>query len=208
MEASTILALTAIGISVATAWFSLFHKGTVRMTQPGIFAIMAKDQSRNGTPKIFVRTLLYSTGRRGYAVENLFAEMHCGDTMQPFFFWGHGEREQLVPGSGLFVGPEGREGNHHFLIFKEGSDYLFPSGDCSLKIYGKLMNKSKPKLLRQIEFSLTESEAATLAEDPDSAVIFNWYSGEQRYRPQVDRRPSRGRSHSVSGSGHGPFAWE
>jgi hypothetical protein len=52
MEASTILALLATGISVATAWFSLFHKGTVRMTQPGIFAIMAKDQSRNGAKNL------------------------------------------------------------------------------------------------------------------------------------------------------------
>lgn len=54
------------------------------------------------------------------------------------FFWGHGEREQLVPGSGLFVGPEGREGNHHFLP----------------------------------------------AEDPDSAVIFNWDSGEKNTDPR------------------------
>jgi hypothetical protein len=59
-----------------------------------------------------------------------------------------------------------------------------------------------------ISFELSNDEASALNESDDSAVMFLWDAEAGQYKSRIDKRPSRGRSHSVSGAGSGKFEWE
>ena len=62
---SIIIATIALTISAITAWLTLFRRGRVRMTQPTV--IFFGPDSPN-SPKVFLRTLLYSTSKRGQII--------------------------------------------------------------------------------------------------------------------------------------------
>jgi len=72
MDLSTMLSVVAIVVSLATAWFALFHRGSVRMTHPSLIALLNGDEPSPNSPKVFLRTLLYTTGKRGQALEHMF----------------------------------------------------------------------------------------------------------------------------------------
>jgi hypothetical protein len=83
-------------------------------------------------PKIFLRTLIYSTGKRGYVIENMFVNLLRENTVeQPFHIWGLGEKP-LVRGSGLFVDQTGVASNHHFTQGHPPRDFAFTSGQYEL----------------------------------------------------------------------------
>ena len=56
--------------------------------------------------KVILRTLLYSTARRGQTVESLHVNLQRGESKQNFSIWVYGD-EKLVRESGLFVPLEG-----------------------------------------------------------------------------------------------------
>jgi hypothetical protein len=63
-----VLSVVSLVISIIVAWLTLLRRGTLRMTQPVQIAFVYE----NGTkPKIFLRTLLDTTGERGYVIEGL-----------------------------------------------------------------------------------------------------------------------------------------
>ena len=70
--ATTVSAL-ALATSLATAWLTLFRLGTVQMTQPTLI-FFGPDKPRagaaSGEPKVFLRTLLFSTAKRGRVIEH------------------------------------------------------------------------------------------------------------------------------------------
>jgi hypothetical protein len=59
-------------------------------------------------PKIFLRTLLYSTSARGQVVEAMYVKLCQNGSERTFRFWGYGETNKRSPGSGLFVGQTGK----------------------------------------------------------------------------------------------------
>lgn len=65
---TTTISLLALTISSATAWLTLFRRGTVRMSQPTVI-FFGPDQPRvsstEAPPKVYLRTLLFSTSKRG-----------------------------------------------------------------------------------------------------------------------------------------------
>ncbi len=65
---SIVVSILALTISVVTAWLTLFRRGTVRMTRPTAIYFGA-DGSVDRSPKVYLRTLLYSTG--GWPSRNL-----------------------------------------------------------------------------------------------------------------------------------------
>ena len=73
------------------------------MTQPVQVAFVFE----NGKPKIFLRTLLYATGKRGYVIEGLYLTVTQGKDIHTFGFWGYGERSELMVAGGLRVTEEG-----------------------------------------------------------------------------------------------------
>lgn len=208
MDVATVLSLVAIVISLTGVWFSLFHKGTVRMTRPGTFALLARDGSGPEGLKVFLRALLYTTGKRGHALESMFVKLLHDGHEQTFPFWGYGEQAKLVPSSGFFVGPDGREANHHFLLMHDAESSRVEPGSYALEVHGKLAGHRRSTRLQKIEFVLSEDEAKALASDKDAGVLFSWDPSRQVYVSQLESRPAQARTASVSGSGRGRFRWE
>jgi len=100
---SIVISIFALAVSGATAWFTILRRGTVGSTHLSFIAFRY-DFVDKSVPqaKIFLRTLLFSTAKRGWVVENLFLRVSEGDRKEEFSFWGHGDKE-LVRGSGMFV---------------------------------------------------------------------------------------------------------
>ena len=103
---SLLISGLALCISLATAWVTLFRRGDLKMTQPTVIYFGPDaDQpgGENPSPKVYLRTLLFSTGKRGRMIESLHVRIERGETAQNFNIWVYGE-EKLSRGSGLFVG--------------------------------------------------------------------------------------------------------
>jgi hypothetical protein len=145
---STILSILAFLMSAATAWFTIFHHGTLKMTRPNIFALHPREGLSVQCPKVFMRVLLFSTGKRGRALGGMFIKITSDQDVQRFLYWAHGERTALVPGSGVFVGPEGYGANHHFTPLEDNSTYVFAKGDYKIEVFGKILGAAKPKKLK------------------------------------------------------------
>lgn len=81
------------------------------MTRPVQIAFVFE----NLKPKVFLRTLLYTTGKRGYVIEGLYLKVLHGGSGHTFGFWGYGEHKELMVAGGLRVTDGGVAYNHHFL---------------------------------------------------------------------------------------------
>ena len=105
---SITVSFLALFISGITAWLTLFRKGHLLMTQPTVIFFGPDgshfDSSKN---KVFLRTLLYSTAKRGQVLESLHASIQRNETKQNFNIWVYGDKGSLKRGSGLFVPQEG-----------------------------------------------------------------------------------------------------
>lgn len=80
----------ALAVSATTAWLTLVRRGTVRMTQPKvIFFGPDGPRSRKETPlpKIYLRTLLFSTSKRGRVIESMHVSLTRNESHQNFNIW-------------------------------------------------------------------------------------------------------------------------
>ena len=188
MDLSIIISFFALIISFLTAWFTLFHRGKLRMTQPTI--IFFGPDGLSGPPKIFLRTLLFSTASKGHIVENMYVNLKRRESTQNFNIWVYGEKGDLVRGSGLFVGKEGVACNHHFLLPKDGTSYKFVSGDYSLSIFAQLLGRKKSILLFVQKLRLSEQFVKEI-NDENSGVYFDWGPDSKNYHSHVDRNPNK-----------------
>jgi len=182
---SVIVSLLALVISVITAWLTLLRKGTVRMTQPTL--VFFGPDGPSGPPKIFLRTLLYSTAKRGQIIENMFIKVRRGESVQNFNIWVYGDGT-MARGSGVYVGEEGVACNHHFLLPKDGTRYEFVAGDYNVEVFASLVGQSKPDPLYRFRLSLSEAQA-TAMKDKTAGVFFDWGPDAGRYHSHVDEHP-------------------
>jgi hypothetical protein len=182
----TISALALI-ISALTAWLTLFHRGTIKMTQPTI--IFFGPDGYSGPPKIFLRTLLFSTAKRGHVLENMYIKIQRGESLQNFNIWVYGEKDTLARGSGLFVSKEGVVCNHHFLLPKDGTAYEFLPGEYDLKVFASLINKKRPILLFAQKLFLLK-EFADEINNKKAGVYFDWGPDSKSYNSHLDKNPS------------------
>lgn len=73
------------------------------MTQPTTIFFGSDGIRRNGEPsgpKVFLRSLLYSTSKRGQMIESMHVTLRRGESSQNFSIWVYGE-DRLARGSGL-----------------------------------------------------------------------------------------------------------
>ena len=188
------LAISTLSLAVAatTAWLTLFRRGTVRMTQPTvIFFGPDTPRSRHDTPtpKIYLRTLLFSTSKRGRIIESMHVALSRNEMHQNFNIWVYGERGKLVRGSGLFVGEAGVSADHHFLTpNNDGDNFRFTEGHYRLDVFGHLL--SDQKLIRLFSQELDISrDMATALEEKTAGLHFDWGPDSSRYLPHVEKRP-------------------
>ncbi len=185
---SITIAGLALFVSFLTAWFTLFHKGAIKMTQPTV--MFFGPDGRTGPPKIFLRTLLFSTARKGHVLENMYVKLRRNESVQNFNIWVCRDKADLVRGSGLFVGNEGIACDHHFLLPKDGTDYEFLQGEYSVKVFASLMRVKNPVLLFTQKLFLSEEFAAEINNEK-SGVYFDWGPDSKSYHSFLDKNPDK-----------------
>jgi hypothetical protein len=163
---TTAVSVVALILSATTMWLTLLRGGHVKMTQPTLFYFgpdgANSEQRALAIPKVFVRTLLYSTGRRGIVVENMYVTVARGETRQNFNKWVYRDKGLLSRGSGLFVGHDGLALDHHFLLPADGTSFDFMPGDYTIQVFAKLVQDRKARLLGAFTVRLTEDAARVL----------------------------------------------
>lgn len=184
------VSVLALAISATTAWLTLFRRGTVKMTQPTVIFFgpdTPRHPSESSLPKVFLRTLLFSTSKRGRVIESMFARLTRDDeTAQLFDIWVYGD-QKLVRGSGLFVGETGIAANHHFLSPRDGQTTPFLGGQYRLNVYANLLGDRENTLLLSQVLEITP-EAAEALKDPSVGVYFDWQSYGSCYRIHIDKK--------------------
>ena len=184
---SLVISGLALSVSSLTAWLTLFRRGTITMTQPTVIFFGPDGRSNDEPPpKIYLRTLLFSTSRRGRVVENMYVSLSHGEARQNFNIWVYGE-ERLARGSGLFVGPAGVVANHHFLLPKDASRFHFREGQYKLRVYVRLLGNRADKLLFSQVLNVSREQASALNERGDG-LYFDWGPDSSRYFPHIEHR--------------------
>jgi hypothetical protein len=183
-----LISALALTISALTGWLTLLRRGTVKMTQPTViyFGPDGPKSARSALPKVFLRTLLFSTSKRGRIVESMYVTLTCEDIIQDFAVWTYGERNQLVRGSGLFVGETGVEANHHFLISKSTDPFQFIPGQYRLDVYAHLLGDRNRRLLFSQTLNVSEENSEAIGHN-DAGLYFDWFPPEIQYRDHLDQ---------------------
>jgi hypothetical protein len=186
---SAAISVLALSLSGLTAWLTLIRRGTVRMTQPTViyFGPDAGRRNEKPMPKVFLRSLLFATSKRGRVIENMYVALSHNESRQNFNIWVYGN-EKLARGSGLFVGESGVEANHHFLIPRNGNSFRFIEGTYRMDVYAKLLGSRRSKLLFSQVLEISHEIAARM-EKPDAGLYFDWGPDASRYLHYVDVRP-------------------
>ena len=185
-----VISILALAMSATTAWLTLLRRGTVKVTQPTvIFFGPDTPRSDNGRPlpKVFLRTLLFATSKRGRIIESMHVTLTRNESRQNFNIWVYGN-ENLVRGSGLFVGENGLATNHHFLTPEDGNTFQFLEGKYRLTLHARLLGDSKQLLLFSQELDITPETAEAL-EESGTGIYFDWGPDSSRYLQHVEKRP-------------------
>jgi hypothetical protein len=182
------ISVLALAISATTAWLTLFRRGTVKMTQPTVI-FFGPDTPRLGdsapAPKIYLRSLLFSTSKRGRVIESMHVALSRNEGRQNFNIWVHGD-DKLVRGSGLFIGETGVSANHHFLTPKDGSTFRFTEGTYRLEVFAHLLGDRGKKLLFEQTLEI-KREVSIALDEPGTGVYFDWGPDSSRYLTHVEK---------------------
>lgn len=100
---SVALSCVALILSATTLWLTLLRRGRLAMTKPTI-VFLGFDFDPRLTPKVFLRTLLYSTSPKGKVIEGMYAKLSCGESERFFTFWGMGKQISLRRGADYMLG--------------------------------------------------------------------------------------------------------
>lgn len=96
----------SIPISLITVCLTLLRRGHIRTTQPAVVFSRndaPRDDGEPAPPKVYLRALLFSSGKRGCIVENMYTKITRNEIVQDFSVWVDGE-QKLVRGSGFSSG--------------------------------------------------------------------------------------------------------
>jgi hypothetical protein len=184
-----LISALALGLSALTAWLTLFRRGTVKMTRPTVI-FFGPDGRDKSLPKVFLRTLLFSTSKRGRVIESIYVHLRCEDISQDFNIWTYGERNQLVRGSGLFVGETGVEANHHFLMHEGDTPFGFIAGRYRLDVFAHLLGDKSQKLPFSETLTILPQDAEVLGES-ETGLYFDWAPEKVQYVTHIDYRPDK-----------------
>lgn len=183
---SLIVACLAFGVSAVTAWLTLVRRGNLRMTRPSLVGFLYDQPA--GEPKVFFRSLLFTTGKRGHIVESLYLRVRRDESSQVLNFWMYGDSRPLLIGSGLRVTEDGIAANHHFLPSKDENSFAFVAGEYVIEVYGRIILASTPVLLSSVKLTLTD-ELALALRNKSNGVMFTWGPDSQKYRAHVSTKP-------------------
>jgi hypothetical protein len=188
---SPIISAISLCVSLFTAWYTIFRRGTVKSTQPSMLAFRYDFVGKElPQAKIFLRIMLFSTSKRGWIIERMFLRVREGSRKQEFSFWGYGDKE-LVLGSGLFVPENGVVTYHHFNPINTDTLFNFSSGKYEIELVAQLLGRKKLILLWSTELDVTTSVFNTTV-DPATAIFYNWSPDRNKYLESTEVRPEIG----------------
>lgn len=177
------ISLVAVAISALTLWWTSFRRGAIKMTQP---AAIFFGPDENGSPKVYLRSLLYSTAKRGQLIEHMYVTLHRSETRQTFNIWVYGDRD-LARGSGLFVGDNGLTANHHFLLPAQETGFQFRPGEYALEVHVRRVGDQTSHILAKASLTITEQESTHITSGK-GGVYFDWGPESGRYHPHLDTK--------------------
>lgn len=181
---SFVISVLALAVSAITAWLTFFRRGTLVMTQPTAVYLGPDGVQRDGKNKVYLRTLLYSTAKRGQVLESLHIAVQRAESKQNFSVWVYGEKGDLKRGSGLFVPQEGVTFDHHFLLPEDGANFAFLTGSYRLTVFAKLVRDSSARPLTTINLVVSDAHASALTK-PNSGIHFDWGPDLQAYHAHI-----------------------
>jgi hypothetical protein len=190
-----VISVFALLVSFATLWLSRMRRGTIKMTRPSVI-FFGKDGGSKAA-KIFLRTLLYSTADKGQYIESMYIKLTRTDITTAFSIWTYGEAGKIKRGSGLFVGKQGVEADHHFLLPRQAS-LEFKAGDYVLDVYVELVGKKTKRIWKQ-HLTISKKEAKAL-KPIYAGLYFDWQPEMQEYETYVDDRTQEVYARQVSES--------
>jgi hypothetical protein len=183
-----LISILALTISALTAWLTLLRRGTVKMTRPSVIYFGPDGGPKTGREnKVYLRTLLFSTSKRGQIVEAMYVSLRRNESKQNFSIWVYGDKS-LVRGSGLFVGESGITVSHHFLPPKETHPFKFVEGTYQIEVFAKLLGKNQTLSLFSDEL-VVNATAASAMESEDCGLYFDWGPEGGRYVPHIQHPP-------------------
>lgn len=188
---TTAISTLALGISGLTAWLTLFRRGTVKMTLPSVIYFGPDGGGsfkEKPSSKVYFRTLLYATSRRGVIIESMYVRLRRGESMQTFNVWVK-EDKALIRGAGLHVGETGVECSHYFLLPADGTSFEFLPGNYILEVFASLAGNDKILKLHAVELVVTESMAREL-KDANNGLYFDWGPDSRKYHSHIRPRES------------------
>lgn len=186
---SLTISILSLVLSLSTAWLTLFRRGKLKMTKP-TFIAFCYDIGKNGKPipKIFIRALLYSTGKRGHVIENMYLVVHNESERTIFNVWGHGD-EKLSRGSGMFVGETGVATNHHFNILPDALPFEYSNGSYKIQIFATLPGQKSSLHIHTVEIHVDKLLQSSMAQKPDAAIWFEWQPDLNNYHAHLETKP-------------------
>lgn len=179
---SLIMSLFSFMFSFFTFWLLYFYKGKIKMTQPTLIAF-GYDSSNIREPKIYLRTLIVNTAKRGRIVENIFLKVHRGESLQNFNIWVYGQKNNLSRGSGIYIGQDGIVCDHHFLLPKDCTSYEFSPGNYNIEVYFSILGVKKYFLGRTLELVLSHEHVKNIKEG--KMIFFDWAPNTKTYYASV-----------------------
>jgi hypothetical protein len=184
-------------LSLYTLWVTQLRRGRLKMTQPTLICL--KRETPSGRPKIFLRTLLFTTAIKGRVIENMFLRVHQPFGTFAFDFWGHTEAGKLTLGSGLFVGPTGIACDHHFNPHLGSENFIFCDGQYRIEVFAAIVGEKQPTKLMEVAFTVDGQQAAELIQILDLELYLFWNADTMTYDGHLDRRPRQIRNPGAIG---------
>jgi hypothetical protein len=79
--------------------------------------------------------------------------------------------------------------NHHFVLPKDGTPFLFLPGEYTVEVYATLVNSSRPLLLSRTHLQLSHDESTAIGKG--SGVYFDWGPDSKHYHSHIDSPRAR-----------------
>ncbi len=201
---SLVFSCVSTVIAGITAFYAFVRRPRVQMTRPTFVALAF--EGREASPKVFTRTLLFATAAPGKVVEAMFARVRQGNQEATYTFWAYDVDGRLVPGGGLFVGPQGIVTNHHFVLAKNSNKPEFSSGPVTITVFARVVGERKVCQLHEMVLSFTENQAVAL-NGGTGGVFFERSPDSNEFHRVVDLPPGvRGGAEPVAAPDRGRHA--
>ena len=148
------------------------------MTRPSVFYFGPDGGTREPEhPKVYLRSLLFATAKRGRVIEAMYVTLRHSKTRQNFSIWVHGD-SRLDRGSGLYVGEEGVPAGHHFLLPRDSKSFTFTEGKYVLEVFAQIVGNRLTSRLFTQELEIDHIAAEAMKQSANG-IYFDWEPGRQ-----------------------------